>query len=85
MGILVAVPFGIMADSKGRRLVIAICAIGFTLSDAWVIFVCEYLTLRHRLSLLTVHLCRLFFGISSSVSGARLISFHAVGRWDYCC
>ncbi|OJZ85575.1 hypothetical protein ASPFODRAFT_135977 [Aspergillus luchuensis CBS 106.47] len=34
-GILFAVPYGVLADRIGRRPVLLLCAVGFTLSDAW--------------------------------------------------
>ncbi|GLB07194.1 hypothetical protein AtubIFM57258_002517 [Aspergillus tubingensis] len=34
-GILFAVPYGVLADQIGRRPVLLLCAVGFTLSDAW--------------------------------------------------
>jgi hypothetical protein len=34
-GLLLAVPFGILADKKGRRLVIGLCLTGFLLRDTW--------------------------------------------------
>ncbi|GKZ84444.1 hypothetical protein AnigIFM56816_009777 [Aspergillus niger] len=34
-GILFAVPYGVLADRIGRRPVLLLCAVGFTLSDTW--------------------------------------------------
>ncbi|GKZ28292.1 hypothetical protein AbraIFM66950_003548 [Aspergillus brasiliensis] len=34
-GILFAVPYGVLADRIGRRPVLLLCALGFTLSDVW--------------------------------------------------
>ena len=42
VGVLVALPYGTMADTKGRRLGAALSMIGMTLSESWVILVCEY-------------------------------------------
>lgn len=35
-GIVLGIPFGILADAKGRRLVLFICLIGFVLRDLWM-------------------------------------------------
>lgn len=34
-GLVLAVPFGILADKKGRRLVMGLCLLGFLLRDIW--------------------------------------------------
>ncbi|PWY90339.1 adenylate cyclase [Aspergillus sclerotioniger CBS 115572] len=41
-GILFAVPYGVLADRIGRRPVLLLCAVGFTLSDVWVKIVCWF-------------------------------------------
>ncbi|PYI01240.1 adenylate cyclase [Aspergillus sclerotiicarbonarius CBS 121057] len=41
-GILFAVPYGVLADRIGRRPVLLLCALGFTLSDVWVKIVCWF-------------------------------------------
>ena len=38
---LSAIPWGVVADKKGRRLVIVIGIIGLLLNDGWYYFVCE--------------------------------------------
>lgn len=40
--LLVVLPFGALADRKGRRLVIALSLISLVLAEAWVVVVCEY-------------------------------------------
>jgi len=39
-GIFVAVPFGLLADSLGRKIVIGCSLISVTLTKAWIILVC---------------------------------------------
>jgi hypothetical protein len=39
-GMLVALPYGILADIKGRRLVAALSSISITLSKLWIILAC---------------------------------------------
>lgn len=41
LGMLSAIPWGVVADKKGRRLVIVIGIIGLLLFDGWYYFVCE--------------------------------------------
>lgn len=41
-GILAALPFGILADIKGRRLVAALSSISITLSKSWIILACGF-------------------------------------------
>jgi hypothetical protein len=43
-GILVALPFGILADIKGRRPVAALSSISITLSKSWIILACKFAT-----------------------------------------
>lgn len=38
-GLLFAVPYGILADARGRRLVAGACVLGFILRDAWTFVV----------------------------------------------
>lgn len=39
-GILLAVPFGLLADKRGRKWVFAMSLMGLQLSSAWVLFIC---------------------------------------------
>lgn len=41
-GILVALPFGILADIKGRRPVAALSSLSITLSKSWMILACKF-------------------------------------------
>ena len=41
LAIVLAVPFGILANKKGRNLVLIIGVTGQMLSEAWIIIVCE--------------------------------------------
>ena len=40
--LLVVLPFRVLADHKGRRIVIALSLISLVLSGVWVVIVCEY-------------------------------------------
>lgn len=43
--LLVVLPFGVLADRKGRRIVIALSLISLVFSEVWVVIVCKYSTL----------------------------------------
>lgn len=38
-GLLFAVPYGILADARGRRLIVGACLLGFILRDTWTFLV----------------------------------------------
>ena len=38
-GILLAIPYGILADHWGRRFVITLCCVGVVLAESWILFV----------------------------------------------
>jgi hypothetical protein len=41
-GLLFAVPYGILADARGRRLIAGACLLGFILRDSWTFIVLFY-------------------------------------------
>lgn len=43
IGLLVVIPFGILADAKGRRFVIALNLFGQVLGGWWIIAVCSFI------------------------------------------
>lgn len=47
-GLLTAVPYGFLADRRGRELVLSLSLLGITLSSAFYIFVCTYPTLPQK-------------------------------------
>lgn len=38
-GLLFAVPYGILADARGRRLIVSACLLGFIMKDTWTFVV----------------------------------------------
>ncbi|XWX01587.1 hypothetical protein V2A60_009615 [Cordyceps javanica] len=60
-GLVLAVPYGIIADTYGRTLVIGLCLVGFLIRDTWI-FVCLYF---HRLFPLNA----VYFAPSTAIIG----------------
>ncbi|KAF1943909.1 hypothetical protein EJ02DRAFT_510656 [Clathrospora elynae] len=49
-GILLAVPFGTLADRVGRKWILTASLVGLQLSSAWVLFICYFKTLPLQLT-----------------------------------
>lgn len=53
VGVILAIPFGVLADRFGRRFILVLTILGLTLSSAWVLFVCTATALTNFIVLLT--------------------------------
>lgn len=64
-GILLAVPFGTLADKWGRKWILATNLLGLQLGMAWVLFICTSV-FGHKFNTRKAHeLCRLFQNLPS--------------------
>ena len=79
-GILLAVPFGTLADKWGRKWILATTLLGLQLGMAWVLFICTSV-FGHKFDTRKAHeLCRLFQNLPSQNDMVLLCILRHRGR-----
>ena len=56
LGVLLAIPYGILADRYGRKWLMLLNMVAFELAAAWLYLVCTYVS-PCLLALKSVHVC----------------------------
>jgi hypothetical protein len=72
--LMVVLPFGLLADKVGRRLVITLSLLSLCLADGWIVIVCEYNSNLDVESVLTSEVTFIMF-CPSILSGYRQCSY----------
>lgn len=72
-GLLLAVPYGIIADVYGRGLVVGLCLVGFLIRDIWI-FVCLYFYTVFPLNAVYLAPMAAIIGGGSTVTGPMLFA-----------
>ncbi|ATY67241.1 Major facilitator superfamily general substrate transporter [Cordyceps militaris] len=75
-GLLLAVPYGIVADTHGRGLVVGLCLAGFLVRDTWV-FICLYFYKVFPLNAVYLAPMTAILGGGSTVTGPMLFAMIA--------
>lgn len=75
-GLLLAVPYGIVADTYGRGLVVGLCLVGFYIRDTWI-FVCLYFYKAFSLNAVYSAPMTAVIGGGSTVTGPMLFAIIA--------
>ena len=84
LGLLLAIPFGILADKLGRRVMLIASLLGLALSSGWVLFVCMSKLSAHPQEVTDIeHALQVGLGFLSSSLGCRPPSSYSVEdrRW----
>lgn len=75
-GVVVAVPFGLLADRYGRRLITIVAMIGEMLAIAWQLIIFQFYNTFHSKDLMTASAFRLIGG-GAAIIGALVMALIA--------
>lgn len=75
-GLLLAIPYGILADTRGRPLVVGLCLLGILLRDIWI-FICLYFYPRFPLYAVCFAPITAVIGGGSTVTGPMFFAIVA--------